>query len=74
MPICPSTSVVESTCVWFRLSNRGRPTEAMLVRVQGDVYGYLNQCVHMPRRLDCEHDCIFDEIGRYIRCTMHGIS
>ena len=27
----------------------------------------------MPRRLDCEHPYVFDETGRYLRCSMHGI-
>ncbi len=32
-----------------------------------------NQCVHMPRRLDCEKDMIFDDSGEHLRCSMHGI-
>ena len=73
VPICPSASVAESGKFGFRIFYRGRPSEALLVRFQGDVRGYLNQCVHMPRPLDCEHDCIFDESGRHLRCSMHGI-
>ena len=33
----------------------------------------LTRCVHMPRRLDCEQDRVFDDSGRYLRCSMHGI-
>lgn len=48
--------------------------EAILVRFRGTAYGYINQCVHMPKALDCEHCHVFDERGESVRCTMHGIT
>lgn len=44
-----------------------------MIRFKGEVYAYLNQCVHMPKALDCEESNIFDESGRYIQCSMHSI-
>ena len=44
-----------------------------IFRHQGRCIAYRNLCVHMPRRLDCESNVIFDETGRYLRCSMHGI-
>lgn len=35
--------------------------------------GYRNQCVPMPRELDCEMDLIFDTTGQYPRRSMHDI-
>jgi nitrite reductase/ring-hydroxylating ferredoxin subunit len=52
---------------------RGKHRDAILIRHTGEVYGYLNQCAHMPRRLDCEDPRVFDDSGRFLRCSMHGI-
>jgi len=51
----------------------GREEECLVVRFDGKVYAYINRCVHMPRRLDCEQERVFDTTGRYLRCSMHGI-
>ena len=72
--ICPSQGLPELGRHVFRILYRGRPEEAILVRFRGTAYGYLNTCVHMPKALDCEHCHVFDETGRYIRCSMHGIT
>ena len=40
---------------------------------KGKVFAYLNQCVHMPRTLNCQRDTIFDEKRELLRCSMHGI-
>ena len=73
-PICPSADLAELGRHRFRVLYRGTPREAILVRFQGVVYGYLNQCVHMPKELDCEHCHVFDAAGESIRCSMHGIT
>jgi len=73
-PICPSTELAELGRHRFRVLYRGTPREAILVRFQGVVYGYLNQCVHMPKELDCEQPRVFDAAGESIRCSMHGIT
>lgn len=39
----------------------------------GAVHAFHNRCVHMPRELDCEKATIFDDTGRQLRCSMHGI-
>ncbi len=72
-PICPALRVPELGKISFTIDYRGSRRNAILVRFKGVVYGYLNQCVHMPRPLDCEHGDIFDESGRYLQCSMHSI-
>jgi len=72
-PICRSLQVPELGKFSFAIQYRGVRRDAILVRFKGLVYGYLNQCVHMPRPLDCEHSNIFDETGRYLQCSMHTI-
>lgn len=49
------------------------PQTAIVLRHRGQVYAYLNQCVHMVRRLDCMHDAVFDAQQGHLRCSMHGI-
>lgn len=71
--ICLGSQLPELGKFSFNVHYRGIPRSAILVRYKGVVYGYLNQCVHMPRPLDCEHSDIFDESGRYLQCSMHSI-
>lgn len=51
---------------------RKSKTTAVIFYFHGEVYAYLNHCMHMQRRLDCEADTIFDGSGRLLRCSMHG--
>ena len=51
----------------------GDPHSGIVFRFEGRVFAYLNQCVHMPKRLNCERDTIFDEDQGLLRCSMHGI-
>jgi nitrite reductase/ring-hydroxylating ferredoxin subunit len=53
---------------------KGRPHTAIVLRHRGRIYAYLNQCVHMVRRLDCMEDAIFDPRNEHLRCSMHGIA
>jgi len=71
--ICSGFQVPELGKFSFSVNYRGTRRSAILIRFKGVVYGYLNQCVHMPKRLDCEHSHIFDESGQYLQCSMHKI-
>lgn len=72
--ICPAAELTELGSHRFRVLYRGQPRAAILVRFQGVAIGYLNQCVHMPKELDCEQRHVFDAAGQSIRCSMHGIT
>ena len=72
-PICTSLQVPELGKFSFAIQFRGERRDAFLVRFKGMVYGYLNECAHMLRPLDCEQAHIFDESGQYLQCSMHGI-
>lgn len=50
------------------------PIKAQVVvfRFDGQVYAYVNHCMHMHRPLNCQHDAIFDSARRWLRCSMHG--
>ena len=71
--VCASRDLAEKTYVITDIRYAGEPHSAILLRFDGEIYAYLNQCVHMPRALDCERDTIFDRERLLLRCSMHGI-
>lgn len=52
--VCPSHALAEGQCRKLKMLFEGREDECLLLRFEGKVYAYINRCVHMPRRLDCE--------------------
>ena len=42
------------------------------VRHDGQAYGYLNQCAHVPIELDWNEGQFFDDSGLYLVCATHG--
>ena len=71
--VCASESLPEKSYIIFDLSYKGEPHSGIVFRFKGKVFAYLNQCVHMPRTLNCQRDTIFDEQRALLRCSMHGI-
>lgn len=45
---------------------------AFAMRWQGKVYGWLNQCRHVPLELDWHPGRFFDDSGLYLICATHG--
>ncbi len=50
----------------------GREASVFFVRFDGKVYGYLNQCAHVPMELDWNEGQFFDDSGLYLVCATHG--
>lgn len=73
LPVCSSEQLAEKEFIILDMRYRGKPGSCIVFRFRGRVFAYLNQCVHMPRRLDCERDTIFDAQRELLRCSMHGI-
>ncbi len=71
--VCVSADLVDRDYRIVPLLFKDEPHTAIVLRHRGQIYAYLNQCVHMVRRLDCMHDAIFDEQQEHLRCSMHGI-
>lgn len=71
--VCRSSELAEKDYVILDVEYRGKAHSAIVLRYGGKLYAYLNQCVHMPRRLNCEQQTVFDEERRFLRCSMHGI-
>jgi len=71
--VCAAAALADGEYRKLRLVFEKRDEECLVLRFEGIVYAYINRCVHMPRRLDCERKQVFDASGRYLRCSMHGI-
>jgi nitrite reductase/ring-hydroxylating ferredoxin subunit len=71
--VCPSAALENGQHRKLKMVFEGREEECLVLRFDDRVYAYINRCVHMPRRLDCEQSRIFDRTGRHLRCSMHGI-
>ena len=71
--ICRQSDLDEGAFREVAIRYRDIPYSSIVFRLQDKVYAYLNQCVHMPRRLNCERHTIFDAKGDHLRCSMHGI-
>ncbi len=50
----------------------GRDASIFFVRFDEKVYGYLNQCAHVPMELDWNEGQFFDDSGLYLICATHG--
>lgn len=71
--ICPADQLAEKDYMIVDLLYSGDPHSGIVFRFNGKLFAYLNRCVHMPRRLNCERDTIFDPERKLLRCSMHGI-
>ena len=71
--VCPLQALGEREFRVVPILFRDQPHSGVVFRLRDQVHAYLNQCVHMPRRLNCERDTIFNDDGTHLRCSMHGI-
>jgi nitrite reductase/ring-hydroxylating ferredoxin subunit len=73
LPICPGAALEDGgRGVRFEVSVSGRRTPAFVIRYGGHVYGYLNQCAHVPMELDWSEGQFFETSGLYLMCATHG--
>lgn len=56
----------------FRFVADGRERSAFVIRYDGVLYGYINECAHMALELDWSPGVFFDIDGRYLMCATHG--
>jgi nitrite reductase/ring-hydroxylating ferredoxin subunit len=71
-PACTLDDLRKVSYVMRKIDFKKQPTSAILFMFEGQAYAYINHCMHMHRPLNCEQDAIFDETGKYLRCSMHG--
>ncbi len=71
--VCNSNELGEAQHKTLGVKYKGELHSVIIFRFKHRVYAYINQCVHMPKQLTCEKDVIFDDTGKLLRCSMHGI-
>lgn len=71
--ICESAALEEGgKGVRFEVDWAGERLPAFVVRYDGRVVAYLNQCAHIPVELDFNEGEFFDASGLYFVCSTHG--
>jgi nitrite reductase/ring-hydroxylating ferredoxin subunit len=70
--VCSFDELLSVSYLTRRIQLKKQPTSAILFVFDGTAYAYVNHCMHMHRPLNCEQDAIFDETGKFLRCSMHG--
>ncbi len=71
--ICTGEQVLEAGKGFrFTVTRYGREVSAFAVRFRGQVYGYLNECGHVPAELDWLPGEFFDDSKLYLICSIHG--
>jgi len=71
--VCSTKQLKEKQFIVLDLLYSGNRQSGIIFKFNGKIFSYLNQCVHMPRRLDCESHTVFDDENNFLRCSMHGI-
>ena len=70
--ICTSQDLMEQgQGVSFPVSESAGVT-GFVVRYRGVVWGYINQCAHVPVPLDWQEGKFFDLTGHNLICATHG--
>lgn len=71
--ICAGSDLPEvGKGVRFTVQRYGSDVPAFVVRYQGKVYAYLNECAHVPAQLDWLPGEFFDHSKLYLICSIHG--
>jgi nitrite reductase/ring-hydroxylating ferredoxin subunit len=70
--ICTRRELDEARFLIRHIRYKNQHTTAIIFAFDGGAYAYVNHCMHMHRPLNCQEDAIFDETGKYLRCSMHG--
>jgi nitrite reductase/ring-hydroxylating ferredoxin subunit len=71
--VTSSDKLVKGNYLQMDVLYAGEQIPVVIFRHKGKCLAYRNRCLHMPRKLDCELNTIFDFSGEYLRCSMHGI-
>lgn len=71
--ICPSDALQEKSLgVRFALPGHGEHVFGFVVRYNGQPYGYVNRCAHVPVELDWQEGDFFNLTREYLLCATHG--
>ncbi len=71
--LCASEALVErGDAVVFEVQQWRRKVGAFVMRFEGRVVAYLNQCAHVPTEMDWQEGKFLDRDRELIICSIHG--
>jgi nitrite reductase/ring-hydroxylating ferredoxin subunit len=70
--ICALQEIPNEGCRGFTLGEGDWPLRGLLVRVRGEVHGYVNRCPHAGHPLNLEPHRFLTHDGSLILCCSHG--
>lgn len=71
--ICASSELAEAgKGVRFTVERYGVDVPAFVIRYEGRVFAYFNECAHVPAQLDWQPGEFFDDSKLYLICSIHG--
>lgn len=71
--LCASSALAErGTAHVFDVLHYRRSARAFVLRHEGRLVGYVNQCLHVPVEMDWQPGHFLDSAGEVILCSIHG--
>ncbi|TNF33350.1 MAG: Rieske (2Fe-2S) protein [Gammaproteobacteria bacterium] len=70
--LCHIDDIADPGARGFELLQEGREFLMFLVKRNGEVYGYRNQCPHARVNLEWREDDFLDMDKEWIQCSVHG--
>ncbi len=64
--------LADGTSAKFLLPCGGRQLECFVVRHEGRLHAFVNECRHVPMTMDWVENQFFTEDGAYLLCPTHG--
>lgn len=70
--VCRLEELADGACRGFTVGQGDWPLRGFLVRVNGEVHGYVNRCPHAGHPLNLVPDRFLTPDGTLILCSSHG--
>ncbi|OBS08319.1 Rieske (2Fe-2S) protein [Acidihalobacter prosperus] len=71
-PLLELESLPDPGSIALEIERHGQRLAIVVIRHQGHVHGYLNDCPHLGTPLDWVPGEVLDRDGQYIVCATHG--
>lgn len=72
IPICTYAELQAVQYLSRPIQYKKQDSNAIVFIFAGQVYAYINRCIHGNKPLNHEQDAIFDADLKHLRCAMHG--
>lgn len=70
--VCADDSLGEKATAKFRIGKAKHAREGFVIRVDGQLHAYRNECRHVPMTMDWVENRFVSRDGCWIQCATHG--